>query len=159
MRLARTISLILLTVFFSATILSRVAIFGISFNPVLIVSLFLTFQIGFKEGLIWAVLGGLMLDVFGIGIPSNILLLPGIILLDKFLTRSFLEASQLIVFIAFCFFDSLIYDFLFLISHSIPLVNYSLFIPVGNAFYTTLLGLVIYFVHRRFTKTTIVLER
>jgi len=148
MKIVKTVLLIYLVSLFSVTILPRLSLFYALPHLILVISLLFIFEKEFKTGLLWALLGGLFLDFFGPKFPSNIFITTAIILLTIFLLQKFFESSNIYLFLTFCFFGSLVYDFLLLPNFQFSIFNFQLL----SALYSTFFGFVIYLIYLRFQK-------
>lgn len=142
------ILLIYLVALISVTILPKLSIFSVMPNLILILALLFVFQREFNRGLLWALLGGLFLDFFGINFPSNILITIVIVLLTMFLIQRFFESSNIYLFLIFCFLGSFIYNFSFLITYHLLPITYDFF----TALYSTLFGFISYLVYLQLQK-------
>jgi rod shape-determining protein MreD len=146
MKIAKIVILIYLTALFSLTILPKLTIFHASPNLILTIAIFFLFQNEIKKGFFWGILGGLFLDLLGVGFPYNISITTVIVLLTYFLIRKYFESSNILIFLTFCFVGNLIYSSLFAIALQHLTVVY---FPIINAAYSTFLGLILFLIKKR----------
>ena len=146
MRIIQTILLIFFVALISVTLLPKLEIFFSLPKLILVISLLFLFYNEFKKGLIWASLGGLFLDFLSPGLPYNILFTTVIFLLAWLLIQRIFESSNIYLFLIFCFFGSLIYDYLFAIFYHLSPLSFTLLL---NGLYTTFFGLIFVLVYRQ----------
>ncbi len=116
------------------------ALWGGIFNLVLIICLILVFVGRPKEALIWAGIGGIILDLLsGVSIfGAYTLSLVVICLASSFLVKKFFTSPNIFVASIFFFFASIILDIFWLF------VNFNLQILLFNAIYNTIVGIILY---------------
>jgi len=135
----KTILLIYFTVVFSYTILPYLSIFSAIPNIILAVALIYIFQNNLLQGLLWAVLGGFLYDIFGIQFPVNIFITTVLVLLAWFLAKRFFETSNVYIFGTFCFLASFLISFVNFFAFDWRFMS----IATLSALYTTLLAIII----------------
>ncbi len=144
---------------FHITILSKIALFNVMPNLVLILVICWTYLRDIREGVIWALISGLILDLFS-GAPFGTFVVGLIIvsILVDVLKRKILGETK-IAMISNLALGTFIFDLIFLVTikfskYNIDFVNfikYLLYLVIPEIIYNTILGVILFYFISKFS--------
>lgn len=154
MKVFLTILLIFFISFFQVTFSPKIALFSSLPNFILIFAILDVFQKDFKKAILWALLGGFLLDIFSSNPFLNMISLFLIVFLAHSIFLRYFERENFYLFLSYCFLASLLNDFLlFVLSYfSRFKMSFDPKILLLNGLYTTFFGIFLYFIYANLIK-------
>lgn len=155
MKIVKTIIFVFLVAIFQVTFLPKIALFFALPNFILILAILSVFQKDFKKALLWALFGGFLLDIFSPNPFLNMLSLFLVVFLAQFIFLRYFERENIYLFLAYCFFGSLLNDFFLILLSNLTKfkMNLELKMLFLDALYTTFFGFIFYLIYKYLEKS------